>query len=243
MANISDAHGDIIIDPDFYAAHKTIIDNFFNDAIKRENLMADYGIIINAKEPDSTMLFYGSGRWSFANTIDQALVPWSFITGKQTDAQNDLFEDFYNALCKSDTPVITLDYTDYEAGSEYIVHEVAQVSAIKNRTDTQIDNDQWFTHEITEQESIDYTDRNKIENEFEDGYLLDDPDAKQEMLNAYIKPWYDDQPDDFKNNHPYDEFTDALTQAITDNDEYDNAICTWRLDDDLDDVIDELDID
>lgn len=238
MANISDVTGTIEFNSDFYQKNKTVIDTFIQDVIKKDNLIAEYGITISSQD-EELLDFEGSGRWTLNNNLDSLLVPLDLNIDKVTKKA---FLDFFKILQKQPEPVIEVDYTEYECGCEILEHTIAKISALNPIIPAKkgISETKYFESEITDSSDYDYDDYNKIKLEFEEGYLLDNPRQKQEFIKVEFEPWYKEKDAAYKKANPKKELINKILKSIKTDEDYGNAICIWRLEDDLDELFEKL---
>lgn len=234
MANISDAVGTISFDPDFYQKHKNIIDAFIQEMINSNGLIAEYGIMLNS-QTEEEIEFTGSGRWSLSNILPAILVPISYYDQQKVQS----FEDFYD-LMKKTKATIEIEYQDYEAGAEFLIHEIAILKVNPTPTKENISNCELFNAEVTTSDSYDYNDNNKIDLGFEEGYLLNDPRQKDQFIKQEFHPWYEEQDDEFKNEHPYSKLKNDVLKYIKTDLYFENGICSWRCEDGFQDIVDDL---
>ena len=238
MANISDATGTIQFNSDFYHQNKGVIDAFVQDVMKKDNLIAEYGITI-LDQNEEILDFNGSGRWALNNNLDNLLVPLNLDDDSVTKKA---FFEFFKLLQKQPKPVIEVDYDEYECGCEILAHTNAKISALdpiipakKGISDTK-----YFENDIIEDYDYVYSDYNKIKLAFEDGYRLDDPKQKQDFIKAEFEPWYNGQDATYKKSNPKKDLIEKILSALKTDADYGNAICIWRLDDDPDEFFENL---
>jgi hypothetical protein len=234
MANISDAVGTISFDPDFYQQQKSIIDNFMQEMMKTDDLISEYGIMLT-NQTNEEFTFTGSGRWSLSNIIESLLVPIAFYEQKQSKA----FEDFYQLLQNTQSP-IEIEYKDYECGCELLTHEIVSLTARRKLTKEQTENGRLFDSNEKLSDPYDYNDYKKIELDFEEGYLLDDPHQKSEFLKQELHPWYEEQDEEFQNNHQYSTLKNEILKYIKHDSDLKNGICLWRCEEGFDAIIEDL---
>lgn len=238
MANISDVTGTIQFDPDFYQQNMNVIDTFVQDVIKKDNLIAEYGIKISNQD-EEILDFEGSGRWTLDNNLDSLLVPLDLDIDKVTKKN---FIDFFKLLQKQPESVIVVEYNEYECGCGILAHTTARISALDPIIPAKkgISETKYFESEITDTSDYSYDDHTKIKLEFEEGYLLDDPRQKQEFVKVEIEPWYKEKDDAYKKANPKKELIKKILNGIKTDHDYENGICIWRLEDDLDELFEEL---
>lgn len=238
MANISDATGTIHFDPDFYQQNKNVINTFVQDVMKKNNLIDEYGIKILYQDED-LLDFEGSGRWTLDNNLDDLLVPLNLDTDNVTKK---VFFDFFKILQKQPEPVIKVGYTEYECGCEILADTTAQISTLNPIIPAKkgISDTKYFESNITTNFAYDYNDYNKINLDFEEGYILDNSDQKQKFIKVEFEPWYKEKDDAYKNANPKKDLIDKILKSIKTDADYGNAICMWRLEDDPDELFNEL---
>lgn len=238
MANISNAIGTIQFDPSFYHQNKRVIDTFIQDVMKKDNLIAEYGITI-LNQNEETLDFNGSGRWALNNHLNVLLVPLNLDTDNVTKKA---FFDLFKRLQKQPKPVIKIDYDEYECGCEILAHTTAKISAlnpiIPNKKD--VNNTNYFESDITDNFDYTYSDYNKIKLEFEEGYRLDDPRQKQDFIKVEFEPWYEEQDAIYKKTNPKKDLIKKIFNTLETDTDYKNGICMWRLDDDRNEFFENL---
>lgn len=238
MANISDVTGTIEFNPDFYQKNTTVIDTFIQDVIKKDNLIDEYGITISSQDEEH-LDFEGSGKWTLDNNLDSLLVPIDIDIDKITKTA---FLDFFKILQNQPNPVIEVEYDEYECGSEILAHTTARISALNPTIPAKkgISETKYFESEITDSSDYDYNDYNKIKLGFEEGYLLDDPTQEQDFIKVEFEPWYKEQETAYKKANPKKDLIKKILKNIKTDDDYENGICRWRLEDGPDELFEEL---
>lgn len=238
MANISDATGTIQFDPDFYQQNKNVINTFVQDVMKKNNLIDEYGIKILYQDED-LLDFEGSGRWTLDNNLDSLFVPLNLDTDNVTKKA---FFEFFKLLQKPPKPVIEVHYTEYECGCEILAHTIAKISALNPIIPSKkgISGTTYFESDITNNSDYDYNDYNKINLEFEEGYLLDNPTQEQKFIKVEFEPWYKGQEAAYKKANPKKDLIKKILKSIKTDADYGNAICMWRLEDNPDELFNEL---
>lgn len=227
MANITDVKGTITINEDLYQntdKFKVIYD-FFSDTTKKHNLIGEYGIMLepldNFTQCSPVFKFFGSGRNALAYNLPDLFIPLNLDTDSQS---KQLFNNFYQTLQTSTEPDIKIEYDEYEQGNEILNHVGYQMW-------TDPTNPKHFGHDLTDFYDYKYNDKAKIDLEFEEGYLINNPTQKKQFIQKEIQPWYDQKDADFKQSHPFNQFTKKLCNAIMENSEFEAGICYWRTED------------
>lgn len=194
MANISDTYGTIEFPIDFARKYKEVIKRWLDNIS-----CGDYGICngdTSNLEETGEISFSGAGRWSWHGTIG-----YEWMYNDRNDSR-----ELLNLLYENEI-VIHYDYTDYECGFCFICKATADVSfkdgEIKIIADT-------F-------EDVDYTDSNKVEYGFEDGYSVED--MSDDNIQEYLNKWN------------IDVTVEEFRKAIIEDEECDGYVLVWKLDD------------
>lgn len=230
MANISDATGMFTFDENFYTAHAQAIDEYFAKA----DLMGEYGIEVNVDGNSSSFNFVGAGRWSMADILEWCLTPADFDIAtadctqlsKEERHVADLFHQWYDDFAKSGAEV-DFNYTDYEPGSMFYVEQDAIVMANTDETEQAL-----FTADISDMDDLGFSDRIRIENDLEEGFLVDDSDDCEQLYQTVAEN-YAELPTRLTNRYLSEEIAQAIINLARSNADYDGGIILWRLDDAL----------
>lgn len=208
MANISDAYGKINFDDNFQKKNKKLINSWMdtvNEYIKNNDY---YGIMKMEWRNKDEIWFSGTGRWAMRNSMTNIFDHLDKYTIK-------LIEKITQYESENiDVEVVSAGYLDYEPGSEFLVNVYG------NYTFTKDANNQIVVDFITENTTnYDYTDRNRIIYEFEEGYLLEE--SKEDIKKAI----HDKYP-----TASNEEFNKIFTGIMNDK-TLDGYICEYRLND------------
>lgn len=179
MANLTQVAGTFNFDKDFYQKNKALIDKYFGYA----TLNADYGIADVNNEENGTFDFYANGRWSMENILDWCFAPQNGEEIVDDKTINELYRKLVTAMRKAHAEVL-FDYTDYDSGNFFI--KESDIVTAKN-TDTFDKNGEDFDHQQVDQEDLGMDDKSLIENDQEEGIIVDNTDQyTQNVINDII---------------------------------------------------------
>lgn len=163
MANISYAIGNISFSEEFSNRHRKLLINWVNN---REFEWYDFNtleIVDGLKDGEEFSLdFTGSGRWSWENNLKWLISDDPDYVDKVSKYQKNLISFLYQ-----ENEPIEIVFTDYEPGAGFIVDQAGTLNMIKNERGYYE-----LSFNETSNQGYDFNDFNRIELEFEDGYIL-----------------------------------------------------------------------
>lgn len=216
MANISSASGVISFEHEFYQKHKQLVES----CLDSDNFNGYYGLLRVESTHDGDFCFDAAGRWSLENTLPWLLKPVLENESKPTtrdQAHLKEYRDLTQALAADNSRVI-VEYTDTEAGMQFIVEQSAILTPQKPGQD--------FNVTITETTNYDYNNENLIGLDFAGGYPIDSDEVK----NAFK-----DYVNDTDTTVNFLVLWQDFLNMCSDNDD---DLAGYILDDDLEDMAD-----
>lgn len=180
MANATEVEGTFSFDEDFYKKNSKIIERYFDNAY----LAGDYGIDDVNSNGDGSFDFDAIGRWSMEDILEWCLSPQNRLAIDHDKSVIDMYKDLLSAMRKADATV-TFDYTDYDSGNFY----VKETDVIRARKEAKLTpNGCDFVKVSSNCEDLDMDDKTLIDNELEDGIIVDDKERYvQETIDEIVK--------------------------------------------------------
>lgn len=228
MANCTEVDGTMTFQDEFYEQNQELIEDYFSKA----KLSAMYGIDWIESSVNGTFSFGAEGRWSMEDILDCCLQPVE-------NSQDDLFDKFYETLRSSKYNQVEFDYTDYDSGDDWLVHQVAIVTPLSKPTK----DGTYFTHQITSNEDLPTDDYSLITSSREDGILLDTKEGlnkfKKELIpnmlwERYRQSTHKGEP----TQEEIDKISKKLLQFIMTDFKYKGGLCWYH--EDLEDVLNDI---
>lgn len=244
MANISTAQGTLEFSNKFYNDNQALIERYFNQSDKEEALIAAYGIYNLDSQGNGIINFNGSGRWSMENTLQWALIPDpDYVSPKIVIDNLKLVQSLFEA-----NESIVVNYIDYEPGCQFLTEQrceltidtnnptlfaehIAQliVNAEKDSKEIRFSEMPKFFVKVIEDYDCDYTDRNLIDLEVEEGYLLDIQEDRKIIVDK-LQGYYSDCELPEIKHIKLNDFIKRIFYIIANDSDLNNAICEYRFD-------------
>lgn len=235
MANMSIATGKMYLEREFYEQHKNLVNKWVKFYQESNHIGEWYGLTylaIEEKTEDELIIeFAGIGRWSWEDTLE-----WVFASEDFESQFNPYKAKLAEKLYKENQEVL-MEYVDYEPGYEILVERevTLRVDKHKNKYET--------SYIIDTDIDIEYNDYNKIMNEVEEGYRLDNKEEVK-ALQVVLKDFYKEN-EEMITEKNYREFKKDVLTYIKQDKELNGGICLFRIEDPgmfLEDMEDSLEI-
>ena len=235
MANMSTATGRMYLERDFYEKHKELVDKWIKFYQESNHIGEWYGLTYLATEDktkDELIIeFEGMGRWSWENTLE-----WIFAS-KDFESQFNPYKAKLAEKLYEESQEVFMEYVDYEPGCEFLVEKEVTLKVEK------YDNKYETSMAIETDIEIGYNDYNKIMNEVEEGYRLDNKEEVK-ALQVVLKDFYKEN-EEMITEKNYREFKKDVLVYIKQDRELNGGICLFRIEDPgmfLEDMEDSLEI-
>ena len=221
MANMSTATGRMYLEKDFYEKHKELVDKWIKFYQESNHIGEWYGLTYLATEDktkDELIIeFEGMGRWSWENTLE-----WIFAS-KDFESQFNPYKAKLAEKLYEESQEVFMEYVDYEPGCEFLVEKEVTLKVEK------YDNKYETSMAIETDIEIGYNDYNKIMNEVEEGYRLDNKEEVK-ALQVVLKDFYKEN-EEMITEKNYREFKKDVLVYIKQDRELNGGICLFRLED------------
>lgn len=221
MANMSTATGRMYLERDFYEKHKELVDKWIKFYQESNHIGEWYGLTylaIEDKTKDELIIeFEGMGRWSWENTLE-----WIFAS-KDFESQFNPYKAKLAEKLYEESQEVFMEYVDYEPGCEFLVEKEVTLKVEK------YDNKYETSMAIETDIEIGYNDYNKIMNEVEEGYRLDNKEEVK-ALQVVLKDFYKEN-EEMITEKNYREFKKDVLVYIKQDRELNGGICLFRLED------------
>ncbi|AIR11848.1 hypothetical protein [Ligilactobacillus salivarius] len=221
MANMSTATGRMYLERDFYEKHKELVDKWIKFYQESNHIGEWYGLTYLATEDktkDELIIeFEGMGRWSWENTLE-----WIFAS-KDFESQFNPYKAKLAEKLYEESQEVFMEYVDYEPGCEFLVEKEVTLKVEK------YDNKYETSMAIETDIEIGYNDYNKIMNEVEEGYRLDNKEEVK-ALQVVLKDFYKEN-EEMITEKNYREFKKDVLVYIKQDRELNGGICLFRLED------------
>lgn len=221
MANMSTATGRMYLERDFYEKHKELVDKWIKFYQESNHIGEWYGLTYLATEDktkDELIIeFEGMGRWSWENTLE-----WIFAS-KDFESQFNPYKAKLAEKLYEESQEVFMEYVDYEPGCEFLVEKEVTLKVEK------YDNKYETSMAIETDIEIGYNDYNKIMNEVEEGYRLDNKEEVK-ALQVVLKDFYKEN-EEMITEKNYREFKKDVLTYIKQDRELNGGICLFRLED------------
>lgn len=221
MANMSTATGKMYLEREFYEQHKNLVNKWVKFYQESNHIGEWYGLTYLATEDktkDELIIeFEGMGRWSWENTLE-----WIFAS-KDFESQFNPYKAKLAEKLYEESQEVFMEYVDYEPGCEFLVEKEVTLKVEK------YDNKYETSMAIETDIEIGYNDYNKIMNEVEEGYRLDNKEEVK-ALQVVLKDFYKEN-EEMITEKNYREFKKDVLVYIKQDRELNGGICLFRLED------------
>ena len=218
---MSTATGRMYLERDFYEKHKELVDKWIKFYQESNHIGEWYGLTYLATEDktkDELIIeFEGMGRWSWENTLE-----WIFAS-KDFESQFNPYKAKLAEKLYEESQEVFMEYVDYEPGCEFLVEKEVTLKVEK------YDNKYETSMAIETDIEIGYNDYNKIMNEVEEGYRLDNKEEVK-ALQVVLKDFYKEN-EEMITEKNYREFKKDVLVYIKQDRELNGGICLFRLED------------
>ena len=217
MANVTTAQGTFSFDENFYHTYQDFLEDYFDNT----NLSAEYGITDVNSQGNGTFAFYADGRWSMANILSWCLMP---VYSKPNTAFAK-YTKLLDYLRESKTS-IKFDYTDYDPGMQWRVHEQATLYPNSDTTKNRM-----VIKDFTSQD-LPIDDYSLIQADLEDGLdVIDLNDTSEPIFrDCIVEPIMPILQKHGINLTP-DQVENKISNYVNSNDQYKGGIVFYRYED------------
>ena len=178
MANVSYATGWLSFSEEFSNKHRQLLIDWVNNRKFNYYDFDELEIIDGLKEGEEfTLDFTGSGRWNWENNLKWLISDNPDYIDEVSEYEKKLMKFLYQ-----EDEQIEIGFTDYESGEGFIVDQAGTLSMIKNERGYYE-----LSFNETSNQGYDFTDFNRVNLEFEDGYILKggEYEIEEELQNIY----------------------------------------------------------
>lgn len=163
MANVSYATGNISFSEKFSNKYRQLLIDWGSNRNFDFYDFDDLEIVDGLKDGGEFSLdFTGSGRWNWENNLKWLITDDPNYVDTVSEYQKELVQASYQ-----EKEEIEIVFTDYEPGAGFIVDQAGTLNVIKNERGYYE-----LSFNETSNQGYDFNDFNRIELEFEDGYIL-----------------------------------------------------------------------